>query len=49
MDVNNDGDISGADRTIVSLSWLAEEGNEAYRHYADINGNGDLVIDLNIF
>ena len=42
MDVNGDGDISGADRTIVSQSWLAEEGNENYRYYADINGDGDV-------
>ncbi|MBR6481229.1 MAG: hypothetical protein IKT12_05950 [Thermoguttaceae bacterium] len=42
MDVNGDGDISGGDRSIVALMWLAEEGDEDYQNYADINGDGEI-------
>ena len=42
MDTNNDGDISGFDRSILSASWGTEEGDENYRCYADINGDGDI-------
>ena len=42
MDINNDGDISGGDRTLLANSWLAEEGDDEYRYYADINGDGDV-------
>ena len=43
MDVNNDGDISGADRILLVSSWLTEEGDDDYRRYADIDGNGDVA------
>ena len=42
MDINNDGDISGGDRTLLANSWLSEEGDDEYRYYADINGDGDI-------
>ena len=42
MDVNNDGDISGGDRQILSGAWLTEEGDEGYQYYADINADGDI-------
>ena len=42
MDINNDDDISGSDRTLLAASWLAEEDEENYRAYADINGDGDV-------
>ncbi|MBO7726217.1 MAG: hypothetical protein J6S40_07075, partial [Thermoguttaceae bacterium] len=42
MDINNDGDISGSDRTIMASAWLAEEGEEGYQYYADINGDGEV-------
>ena len=42
MDINNDEDISGGDRTLLAQSWLAEEGDDEYRCYADINGDGDI-------
>ena len=42
MDINNDLDISGGDRTLLAFSWLAEEGEDNYRYYADINGDGDI-------
>ncbi|MBQ3388173.1 MAG: hypothetical protein IJG60_03065, partial [Thermoguttaceae bacterium] len=42
MDINGDGDISGADRTLLANAWLAEEGDERYQHYCDINGDGDI-------
>ena len=42
MDINNDGDISGADRTLLSNAWLAEEGDDEYQYCADINGDGDI-------
>ena len=42
MDINNDDDISGADRNLLANSWLSEEGDEEYQYYADINGDGDV-------
>ena len=42
MDINNDGDISGGDRQLLSTAWLAEEGDEEYRYYCDINADGDI-------
>ena len=44
MDINNDGDISGPDRTLLSSVWLTSiwDGDEGYRFYADIDGNGDI-------
>ena len=42
MDINNDEDISGGDRTLLAASWLAEEDDDNYRPYADINGDGDV-------
>ena len=42
MDVNGDGDISGGDRSIVALMWLAEDGEDNYQNYADINGDGEI-------
>ena len=42
MDINNDRAIAGADRRLMSVSWLAEEGEESYQYYADINGDGDV-------
>jgi hypothetical protein len=42
MDINNDGDISGGDRALLSSAWLAEEGDDEYRIYCDINGDGDI-------
>ena len=42
MDINNDGDISGSDRNLLSSSWLSEEGDDEYQYYADINGDGDV-------
>ena len=42
MDVNGDGDISGADRAILSLSWLSEGGDADYIAAADINADGDV-------
>ena len=42
MDIDNNGDISGADRTLLSSAWLAEEGDDNYLPYCDINGDGDI-------
>ena len=42
MDINNDGDISGGDRTLLARAWLAEEGEDTYRYYCDINADGDV-------
>ncbi|MBQ3388987.1 MAG: hypothetical protein IJG60_07230 [Thermoguttaceae bacterium] len=42
MDINNDEDISGGDRTLLAQAWLSEEGEENYQYYADINGDGDI-------
>ena len=42
MDINNDEDISGGDRTLLAQAWLSEEGEEEYRYYADVNGDGDI-------
>ena len=42
MDINNDTDISGGDRTLLAQCWLSEEGEEGYEYYADINGDGDV-------
>ncbi len=41
MDINGDGDISGADRTVLAGVWLAEEGDENFLAAADINGDGE--------
>ena len=43
MDINNDGDIGGFDRSLMASAWGTEEGDENYRYYADINGDGDLT------
>ena len=42
MDINNDGDISMSDYTLLGASWLSGEGEEEYRYYADIDGDGDV-------
>lgn len=42
MDINNDGDISGGDRALLAMAWLAEEGDDEYRYYCDINADGDV-------
>ena len=42
MDINGDGDITGADRTTMVFSWLSGEGDDIYRYYADVNGDGDV-------
>ncbi|MBQ3389121.1 MAG: hypothetical protein IJG60_07910 [Thermoguttaceae bacterium] len=42
MDINNDDDISGGDRTLLAQAWLTEEDEEGYLYYADINGDGDV-------
>ncbi|MBQ3388954.1 MAG: hypothetical protein IJG60_07060 [Thermoguttaceae bacterium] len=42
MDINNDGDISGGDRTLLVNSWLSEEGEDEYLSAADINGDGNV-------
>ena len=42
MDINNDGDISGPDRSLMATAWGREIGEEKYRFYADINGDGDI-------
>ncbi len=43
MDINGDGDISGADRTVLAGVWLAEEGDENFLAAADINGDGEIT------
>lgn len=42
MDVNNDGDISGTDRLLLSSAWLKFFTDEGYQFCADIDGNGDI-------
>ncbi len=42
MDVNNDGDISGADRMTILSAWLSEEGDADYRDDADVDGDGGV-------
>ena len=42
MDINNDGDISGPDRSLMASAWNTEIGDRKYRFYADINGDGDI-------
>ncbi|MBQ3387726.1 MAG: hypothetical protein IJG60_00765, partial [Thermoguttaceae bacterium] len=29
-------------RTLLAQAWLSEEGEEEYRYYADVNGDGDI-------
>ena len=41
-DINNDGDISGADRAYLIKGWLSERGDEEYLEFADIDGDGDI-------
>ncbi len=43
IDINGDGDITGADRTIISKSWLSSEGDDEFAYYSDINGDGDIT------
>ena len=40
MDINNDGDVSMIDRTLMMQSWLSGEDDEEFRHYADVDGDG---------
>ncbi|MBR5415346.1 MAG: hypothetical protein IK105_05365, partial [Thermoguttaceae bacterium] len=49
MDINGDGDISGADRAILAGAWLSEEGDEGYRYDADINGDGEVANSDRLF
>ena len=42
MDINNDGDISGGDRQLLSTAWLSGEGDDEYQYYCDINADGDI-------
>ena len=42
MDINNDGMISGSDRSLMAGAWGSELGDEKYRFYADINGDNDV-------
>ena len=43
MDVNGDGDISGADRALLLTAWLAEEGEDNFLPCCDIDGNGNIT------
>lgn len=43
MDINNDGDIAGADRSYLANSWLSSEGDEEFVYFCDINGDGDIA------
>ena len=43
MDVNNDGDISNADRTLLAIAWLSEKGDDTYLDAADIDGDGNVA------
>lgn len=42
MDVNNDGDIAGVDRSLVAKAWLSEVGDEEYTPCSDIDADGDV-------
>ncbi len=42
IDIDGDGDITLRDRSLISLSWLAEKYDQDYQYYADIDGNGDI-------
>ena len=42
MDINADGDITSADRLLLSKSWLAEEGDDRYEYYCDLDGDSDI-------
>lgn len=42
MDINNDGMISGSDRSLMASAWGSELGDEKYRFCADINGDGNI-------
>ena len=42
MDINGDGDISPADRVLLSRLWLSEEGDSRFQHYGDVDGDGEI-------
>ncbi|MBQ3388243.1 MAG: hypothetical protein IJG60_03425 [Thermoguttaceae bacterium] len=43
MDVNNNGDISNADRSLIASAWLSEKGDDKYFSAADIDGDGNVA------
>ena len=49
MDVNGDGEISLADRAIVSGAWLADRSDAEYLAAADINGDGEVSLADRLF
>ena len=49
MDVNGDGEISLADRAIVSGAWLADQSDAEYLAAADINGDGEVSLADRLF
>jgi hypothetical protein len=42
MDINGDDDISIADRALLSLARLSEEGDDNFRRCCDIDGSGEI-------
>ncbi len=44
MDINNDGEISIADLTILRKLWLSTEGDGLFQYYADIDGDGAISV-----
>ncbi|MBR5415503.1 MAG: hypothetical protein IK105_06160 [Thermoguttaceae bacterium] len=49
MDVNGDGEISLADRAIVSGVWLADQSDAEYLAAADIDGDGEVSLADRLF
>ena len=43
-DINNDGDVTGVDRTFLALCWLSSENDEEFIPACDIDGDGDITI-----
>ena len=42
-DINNDGDVTGADRSLLVSCWLSGEDDEEFVPACDINGDGDIT------
>ena len=43
-DINNDGDVTGVDRTFLALCWLSSEDDEEFIPACDIDGDGDITV-----
>lgn len=49
VDIDGDGDVSSADRALLTSCWLSEEGDDEFIAACDINGDGAIAAADRLF